>query len=94
MADATALVMTEPGRLEEQRFPIPAIGVDDGVLRVEATGICGSDHSQFRGHLPGIGAVTPVIPGHEIVGRIEAAGPTRSRAGASPRAISWCCTRW
>jgi alcohol dehydrogenase len=74
MTEATALVMTEPGRLEQQRFPIPAVGSDDGVLRVEATGICGSDHSQFRGHLPGIGAVTPVIPGHEVVGRVEAAG--------------------
>jgi len=74
MTEATALVMTEPGRLEEQRFPIPTVGADDGVLRVEATGICGSDHSQFRGHLPGIGAVTPVIPGHEVVGRIDAAG--------------------
>ena len=72
---AHAVVMTAVGRLEEQSFPVPAVGRDDGVLRVEATGICGSDHSQFRGHLPGIGAVTPVIPGHEIVGRIEAAGP-------------------
>jgi threonine dehydrogenase-like Zn-dependent dehydrogenase len=66
--------MTEVGRLEARTFPLPAVGDDDGVLRVEATGICGSDYSQFRGHLPGVGAVTPVIPGHEVVGRVEAAG--------------------
>ena len=69
------MVMTEVGRLEAHTFPLPPLGNDDGILRVEATGICGSDHSQFRGHLTGVGAVTPVIPGHEVVGRLEAAGP-------------------
>ena len=68
------MVMTEVGRLEARTFPLPRVDDDDGILRVEATGICGSDHSQFRGHLPGVGAVTPVIPGHEVVGRVEAAG--------------------
>src|SRR5215472_14471895 len=72
--EARAMVMTEVGRLEPRTFPLPPLGNDDGILRVEATGICGSDHSQFRGHLTGVGAVTPVIPGHEVVGRIEAAG--------------------
>jgi threonine dehydrogenase-like Zn-dependent dehydrogenase len=74
-AEARALVMTEVGRLEAQTFPLPPVANDDGILRVEATGICGSDYSQFRGHLAGVGAVTPVIPGHEVVGRVEAAGP-------------------
>jgi threonine dehydrogenase-like Zn-dependent dehydrogenase len=74
-AAAFALVLTAPGRLEPQQFPVPAPARDDGVLRVAATGICGSDHSQFAGRLTGVGAVTPVIPGHEIVGRVEAAGP-------------------
>lgn len=78
MDEAHALVMTRIGRLEPRSFPLPAIGDDDGLLRVEATGICGSDHSQYRGELPGIGAVTPVIPGHEIVGRIHAAGDAAS----------------
>jgi alcohol dehydrogenase len=66
--------MTEVGRLEARTFPLPSVEDDDGILRVAATGICGSDHSQFRGQLPGVGAVTPVIPGHEVVGRVEAAG--------------------
>jgi len=72
--EARALVMPEVGRLEARTFPLPALAGDDGLLRVEATGICGSDHSQFRGHLTGVGAVVPVIPGHEVVGRVEAAG--------------------
>ena len=42
--EARAMVMTEVGRLEAHTFPLPPLGNDDGILRVEATGICGSDH--------------------------------------------------
>ena len=33
-----------------QSFPIPEIGPDDGLLRLEVCGICGSDYEQFNGH--------------------------------------------
>ena len=72
---ADALVLVEPGRLEPRRLPIPEIGDDDGLLRVTATGICGSDVHQFHGTLAGAPCVTPTIPGHEIVGVVERAGP-------------------
>lgn len=71
---AHAIVLTEPGHLEARELPLPATGADDGLLRVEATGICGSDVHQFHGRLSGAPCVTPTIPGHEIVGRIERAG--------------------
>lgn len=73
-ATTRAMVLVEPGRIEERRLPLPTLGDEDGLLRVEAVGICGTDVQQYRGRLPGVGAVTPVVPGHEIVGRIEAAG--------------------
>ncbi len=72
---AHALVLTEPGRLEPREIPLPETGAHDGLLRVEATGICGSDVHQFHGTLSGAPCVTPTIPGHEIVGRVERAGP-------------------
>ncbi|TMC49190.1 MAG: zinc-binding dehydrogenase [Chloroflexi bacterium] len=71
---ARALVLVAPTRLEEREFPLPAIGDADGLLRVEAAGICGTDVQQYRGRLGGVPCVTPVIPGHEIVGRVERAG--------------------
>jgi 2-desacetyl-2-hydroxyethyl bacteriochlorophyllide A dehydrogenase len=74
-----ALVLTALGKLEPAELPLPSIGDDDGLLRVEAAGICGSDYQQFRGNLPGVGAVLPVIPGHEIVGRIERVGANAAR---------------
>lgn len=53
-------------------FPVPEIGDDDGLLRVEACGLCGTDHEQYTGELfPGF----PFVPGHETVGVIEAVGP-------------------
>jgi threonine dehydrogenase-like Zn-dependent dehydrogenase len=76
---ARALALRELGRLDPVELPLPEIGDDDGLLRVEASGICGSDYHQFRGKLPGVGAVLPVIPGHEIVGRIARVGSAAAR---------------
>jgi alcohol dehydrogenase len=69
---ARALVLEEPRRLVEHRFPLPAIGEDDGLLRVEACGLCGTDHEQYTGALP---AGFAFVPGHESVGIVEAIGP-------------------
>jgi alcohol dehydrogenase len=70
-ADVRALVLEEPRRLEARRLPVPEIGDDDGLLRVEACGLCGTDHEQFTG---GIKVAGPFVPGHEIVGVVEAVG--------------------
>lgn len=57
-------VLLEPGRLEIQQFPIPIVSQNDGVLKTEVSGICGSDVYHFRHH------TGPIILGHEIVGTI------------------------
>ena len=71
--DATvrALVLEEPRRLEARRVPVPQVADDDGLLRVEACGLCGTDHEQFTG---GIRVAGPFVPGHEIVGVVEDVG--------------------
>ena len=66
-----AMVQTAPGELVAQDLPIPEIGHDDALLRIEACGICGSDYEQFEGVLK---TPVPVIPGHEPLGRIERIG--------------------
>src|SRR5690606_23193671 len=45
---------------------------DDGLLRIEACGLCGTDHEQYTG---AIGTFPPFVPGHESVGTVEALGP-------------------
>jgi alcohol dehydrogenase len=70
--EARALVLREPGRLAEERFALPEVGDDDGLLRVEACGLCGTDHEQYTGQLWG---GFPFVPGHETIGVIDAIGP-------------------
>jgi alcohol dehydrogenase len=68
---ARALVLETPRHLVVQTFELPEIGADDGLLRVEACGLCGTDHEQYTGQLhPG----RPFVPGHETVGIVEEIG--------------------
>jgi threonine dehydrogenase-like Zn-dependent dehydrogenase len=76
MSDALAMVQHAPRDLRAERFPLPSIGDEDALLRVEACGICGSDYEQFEGALQ---VPMPVIPGHEPVGIVEEIGETASR---------------
>ncbi len=74
--DATALVLERPRSLVPRSLPVPAIADDDALLRIEACGLCGTDHEQYSGQLhPG----HPFIPGHETVGVIERIGPAAER---------------
>ncbi|HBL09147.1 MAG TPA: alcohol dehydrogenase [Acidimicrobiaceae bacterium] len=66
-----ALVLTAPRELEFRDLPVPHPEVDGALLRVEACGLCGTDHEMFTGRLP---AATPLVPGHETVGIIEEIG--------------------
>ena len=65
------LVLEKPRTLVAREFPVPEHGDDDAVLRVEACGLCGTDHEQYTGHLAGGFAF---VPGHETVGVIERIG--------------------
>lgn len=69
-----AAVLVAPEQLEIQEFPLPGVGPMEGMLKVEAAGICGSDWTQYLGKDAGLPPVYPIIPGHEIVGRIHQIG--------------------
>ena len=72
MADPVrAAVQLGPRRIEVQEFPRPVIGPDEGLVRIEANGVCGSDVEQYKGHLFRGSAV---VPGHEPLGIIEEIG--------------------
>lgn len=66
-----AMVLTGLRELTAQRFELPEVTESTGLLRVEACGLCGTDHELYTGHLPTPG---PVVPGHETVGVIEEIG--------------------
>ena len=70
--DIRAMVQTAPNELQLQSFPRPQTGSDDGLLRIEACGICGTDVETLAGDGPAL--TLPLIPGHEPVGIIEEIG--------------------
>ncbi|TCL61786.1 alcohol dehydrogenase/L-iditol 2-dehydrogenase [Hydrogenispora ethanolica] len=61
------------GKTELRQVPVPEIGPQDVLVKVEAVGICGSDphihHEMFAFPIP-----TPLILGHEFTGVIVKAG--------------------
>ncbi|WP_285623946.1 zinc-dependent alcohol dehydrogenase family protein [Actinoallomurus iriomotensis] len=77
-----AVVFEEFGRMPDLReVADPAPSPDGVVIRVAATGLCRSDWHGWMGHDPAI--ALPHVPGHELAGVVEAAGPrvTGWRAG-------------
>jgi threonine dehydrogenase-like Zn-dependent dehydrogenase len=79
VSPALAAVLETPRRLRIREFSIPEVGRDGGLLRVEACGLCGTDYEQWQGHLRDWGGGMPIIPGHEVLGHIEAIGPEAAK---------------
>jgi threonine dehydrogenase-like Zn-dependent dehydrogenase len=73
-ATVRAAVKTAIETTAIRTFEMPEIGDDDGVLRVEASGVGGSDPEMYRR-----ANTTPCIMGHENVGTIHAIGPGAAR---------------
>jgi D-arabinose 1-dehydrogenase-like Zn-dependent alcohol dehydrogenase len=67
MAKARAVVQVGDKHFEVQQFDLPRIGPDEALLRIEASGICGSDVDQYDGKLNGLLSLA-MLPGHEPVG--------------------------
>lgn len=61
------------GPLEIRDVPDPACPADGVILRVEACGVCRSDHHGWSGVDPDV--ALPHVPGHEFAGVVVAAGP-------------------
>jgi propanol-preferring alcohol dehydrogenase len=71
---APASVESAPLRLIHRRLPEPAASGQPNVrLRVLACGVCRTDLHVVEGDLPP--RRLPIIPGHQVVGVVEAAGP-------------------
>jgi threonine dehydrogenase-like Zn-dependent dehydrogenase len=70
-AHCFAAVAIEPGVTELREVPLPELGATSGLLKVEMTGVCGSDWAYYQ-NLPR--SRGPLILGHETVGIVERAG--------------------
>jgi propanol-preferring alcohol dehydrogenase len=89
-----AMVLDRPGEaLREAERPLPAPGPGEVRLRVLACGVCRTDLHVVDGALPYVGH--PVVPGHQIVGVVEAVGPGVERLVPGQRVgvpwLGWTC---
>ena len=79
--------------LREAERPSPVPGRGQVRLRVRACGVCRTDLHVLDGELPDLGR--PVVPGHQIVGMVEATGEGVERPAAGERVgvpwLGWTC---
>lgn len=88
-----ALVLERPGPvgshpLEIRDLPDPSPGPGELVLTVSACGVCRTDLQLVEGDLEA--RTLPVVPGHQVVGRVEAVGEGVSDWSVGDRAgVAW-----
>ena len=81
-----AAIETRPLSVEETAAPTP--GPDEVLVRVRACGICRTDLHVIEGDLPLRRA--PIIPGHQVVGEVVAAGANAGSPQVGTRVgVAW-----
>ncbi len=66
------VVKEQGGALELEERDVPTPGPGEALVKVEACGVCHSDMFAKEGAYPGVSF--PVVPGHEVAGRVAALG--------------------
>src|SRR5262245_45566599 len=73
MPKMIAMVVPQAGaKLQRVERDVPNPGPKELLIRVHACGVCHSDSFAVEGQFPG--SVFPRVPGHEVIGSIEAIG--------------------
>src|SRR6202050_1550685 len=72
-----AATLVKPGKYEIREYPLPEPAAGCVLIRMEMSGICGTDNRTFQGYTTQYGGRSlefPIIQGHENVGTIAAIG--------------------
>jgi propanol-preferring alcohol dehydrogenase len=78
-------IENEPLRMEEIPDPVP--GLRQILVKISACGICHTELDEIEGRLP---PKLPIVPGHQIVGRVEGLGPGATKFALEDRVgIAW-----
>ncbi len=80
-----AAVYRGPGDVRLETLPVPEIGEDEVLIRIEACGICGTDLKKIYSDL----CSPPQIFGHEMAGRVARVGRRVSRWQAGDRVMTF-----
>lgn len=89
-----AMLLDAPGKpLRLAEIAVPQAGPGEVVVKVEACGVCRTDLHVVDGELPG--PKLPLVPGHEIVGRVAALGEGVAHIRLGARVgipwLGWTC---
>ena len=88
-----AMVLSQPGPIESaplrlMDLPMPEPGPGEILIKVEVCGVCRTDLHVTEGDLPP--HRQPIIPGHEIVGRVAGRGSDAPRFAEGDRVgVAW-----
>jgi propanol-preferring alcohol dehydrogenase len=89
-----AMVYERPGEpLQSKTLALPRPRPTEVMIRIAACGVCRTDLHLVDGELPEV--PLPVIPGHEIIGRVVAVGEQVDRLSIGDRVgvpwLGWTC---
>ena len=88
MTKMRAIVVHKAGgplQIEERDIPVP--GEEEILIRVQACGVCHSDALTIEGFMP---IRYPRVPGHEVIGVVDALGPGAKGWSVGARAgVGW-----
>jgi propanol-preferring alcohol dehydrogenase len=71
-----------------REVPVPVPADDEVLVRISACGVCHTELDEIEGRTPP--ATLPVIPGHQVIGKIEATGKSVERLKTGDRVgIAW-----
>ena len=86
LLERTRPVQEKPLKISD--IPIPEPGPGQVLIKVKACGVCHTDLHTVEGDLPL--PRLPLVPGHQVVGRIEKTGPNATRFTGDERVgVTW-----
>ena len=86
--EKTATLADRPEPLRQVEVPVPEPGAGEVLLEVLACGVCHTELDEIEGRTPP--PSLPVIPGHEVIGRVTKRGPGAQRHALGDRlGVGW-----
>ena len=87
-----AIEISKPGVFTEVSRPLQDPGPNQVRIRVEACGVCHTDSAIVDAELPNL--TYPRVPGHEVIGRIDAVGSNVTTRCVGQRVGVGICGGW
>jgi propanol-preferring alcohol dehydrogenase len=90
-----AMLLKKIGSMDENKtpleladLPVPLPGEEEILIRVSACGVCHTELDEIEGRTPP--PRLPVVPGHQVVGRVEKAGARAKKLKVGDRVgVGW-----